>query len=109
VTNNHLLAAAGTLLWILVPAAPAASVYNFVTVNGPGDNGGGTTVNAISNAGALVGFGMNANDTVLTNFVRNSSGTFATPRSPAFTSAPTACSTGSSPRLQPLRRSPGPQ
>lgn len=74
--SKHLLTAAGALLWTLAPAVPAASIYNFVSVDGPGDNAGGTTVNAISNAGALVGFSMNANDSVLTNFVRNPAGTF---------------------------------
>ena len=43
-------------------AADAAPVYNnFVTLNGAGDNAGGTTVNAVSNSGAIVGFSSNAN------------------------------------------------
>ncbi len=59
--------------------ANAAPIYtSFVTVNGPGDNAGGTTVNGVSNTGALVGFSSNANMTVLTNFVRNPDGTFTT-------------------------------
>jgi hypothetical protein len=58
-------------------AANAAPIYNnFITVNGAGDNAGGTTINAVSNSGALVGFSTNANATVLTNFVRNPNGTF---------------------------------
>jgi hypothetical protein len=57
--------------------ADAAPIYNnFITINGPGDNAGGTTVNAVSNTGAIVGFSSNANATVLTNFVRNPDGTF---------------------------------
>lgn len=59
-------------------AADAAPIYNFVTLNGPGDNGGGTTVNGVSNSGAIVGFSSNADMTVLTNFVRNPDGTFTT-------------------------------
>jgi hypothetical protein len=59
-------------------AAHAAPIYNFVTFNGPGDNAGGTTVNGISNSGAIVGFSSNANMTVITNFVRNPDGIFST-------------------------------
>ena len=70
------LLAAAALTTLATMAAHAASIYNFVTVNGSGDNGGGTTINAISNSGALVGFSTNANQTVLTNFVRNANGTF---------------------------------
>jgi len=72
-----------SLLWCAVFAftglsARAGTIYNFVTLNGPGDNAGGTTVNAVSNTGAIVGFSSNANATVLTNFVRNPAGTFST-------------------------------
>lgn len=57
--------------------ATASPVYStFVTFSGPGDNAGGTTVNGVSNTGAIVGFSTNANATVLTNFVRNANGTF---------------------------------
>ncbi len=59
-------------------AAHAATLYNFVTFDGSGDNAGGTTVNGVSNTGAIVGFSSNANATVLTNFVRNPNGTFST-------------------------------
>jgi hypothetical protein len=60
-------------------AAHASPVYNnFVTVNGPGDNAGGTTVNGVSNLGALVGFSSNANMTVFTNFIRNPDGSLTT-------------------------------
>ena len=56
--------------------ASADPMYpTFFTINGPGDNGGGTTVNGLSNSGAIVGFSTNANATVLTNFVMNLNGT----------------------------------
>jgi hypothetical protein len=71
-----ILAVAGYISLTL--AANAASIYNFTTINGPGDNAGGTTVNGVSNAGSLVGFSTNANGTVLTNFVRSPDGTIAT-------------------------------
>ena len=57
-------------------SAYAGPVYNFTTFDGAGDNAGGTTVNGVSNTGAIVGFSTNANATVLTNFVRNPNGTF---------------------------------
>jgi PEP-CTERM motif len=73
--TTSILAAAA--LASLTLAANATPVYNnFVTFNGPGDNAGGTTVNAVSNSGAIVGFSSNANMTVFTNFVRNPNGTF---------------------------------
>ena len=55
-------------------------VYNFTTIDGPGQNAGGTTVNGINNNGALVGFSSDnaATPTLLTNFVRNPNGTFTT-------------------------------
>jgi hypothetical protein len=57
--------------------ANASPIYNnFVTFNGSGDNGGGTTVNAVNNLGAIVAFSSNATATLLTNFVRNTDGTF---------------------------------
>ena len=57
--------------------AQGGPIYNnFFTINGPGDNGGGTTVNGVSNSGEIVGFSSNANQTVLTNFGRNPNGTF---------------------------------
>jgi hypothetical protein len=70
---------AALALATITVAANAAPIYNnFVTFNGPGDNAGGTTVNGVSNTGAIVGFSSNANMTVLTNFVRNPDGTFNT-------------------------------
>jgi hypothetical protein len=74
-TTSMLAAAAIASLTL---AANAAPVYSFTTINGPGDNAGGTTVNAVSNSGAIAGFSSNANMTVLTNFVRNPNGTFTT-------------------------------
>jgi PEP-CTERM motif len=71
------LLACGTFVFAGL-AADAAPIYNnFVTLNGPGDNAGGTTVNAVSNSGAIVGFSSNANATVLTNFVRDPAGNFS--------------------------------
>jgi hypothetical protein len=69
----------GAALASLAIPANAASVYTFFNVAGPGDNAGGTTVNGLSNTGALVGFSANANDTVFTNFIRSPNGTFTTP------------------------------
>lgn len=62
----------------IFPGVSAADpIYSqFVTFNGPGDNGGGTTVNGISNSGAIVGFSTNADGATLTNFVRNPNGSF---------------------------------
>jgi hypothetical protein len=57
-------------------AAHAGSIYTFTTFDGLGDSAGGTTVNGVSNSGAIVGFSSNASGTVLTNFVRNPDGTF---------------------------------
>jgi hypothetical protein len=71
-----LAAIALAFLALFTRDANATSLYNFVTFDGPGDNAGGTTVNGLSNSGAIVGFSSNANMTVLTNFVRNSNGTF---------------------------------
>jgi hypothetical protein len=49
------------------------STYNFTSFDGPGQNGGGTTVNGINNNGYIVGFSTNnaANPTLFTNFVLN--------------------------------------
>jgi hypothetical protein len=61
------------------PTANASPVYsNFVTFNGPGNSAGGTTANAISNAGAIVGFSSDnaAAPTLFTNFVLNPNQTF---------------------------------
>jgi hypothetical protein len=68
---------AAAVVWA-AGASFAAPIYNFTTFDGAGDNGGGTTVNGVSNTGAIAGFSSNANMTVLTNFVRNSNGTFTT-------------------------------
>jgi hypothetical protein len=60
--------------------AKPASIYNFTSFDGPGQNGGGTTVNGINNNGSIVGFSSDnaATPTLLTNFVRNPNGTFTT-------------------------------
>jgi hypothetical protein len=68
----------GAVFALSTLTANASSIYNFVTFNGPGDNGGGTTANAISNSGAIVGFSANASDTLFTNFVLNPNQTFST-------------------------------
>jgi hypothetical protein len=61
-------------------AANAGTVYSFTSFDGPGNNGGGTTVNGIDNNGELVGFSSdNATvPTLFTNFIRNANGTFTT-------------------------------
>ena len=77
-TRKTFLLACGTFAFFGI-AANATPVYNnFVTINGPGDNGGGTTINGVSNTGAIVGFSSNANMSVLTNFVLSPGGTFTT-------------------------------
>src|SRR5579863_4205901 len=77
-TRSMLLMACATFAFAGL-AAQASPIYNnFSTLNGSGDNAGGTTINGVSNSGAIVGFSSNANQTVLTNFVRNPNGTFST-------------------------------
>ena len=60
---------------ISIPAS-AATVYNFTSFDGPGSNGGGTTVDGINNNGDLVGFSSdNANTpTLFTDFIRDANG-----------------------------------
>ena len=73
------LAAGATALAVgLSIPAHAATVYNFTSFDGPGNNGGGTTVNGIDNNGDLVGFSSDnpATPTLFTNFIRNPNGTF---------------------------------
>ncbi len=63
----------------LAISAGAGPIYNnFITFDGPGDNAGGTTVNAVSSNGAVVGFSSNANMTVFTNFMGNPAGPLTT-------------------------------
>lgn len=73
------LLAAGitTLAMGLALPASAGTIYNFTSFDGLGNNGGGTTVNGIDNNGDVVGFSSDnaATPTLLTNFVRNPSGT----------------------------------
>jgi len=61
--------------------ACAATSYSFTNFDGPGNNAGGTTINAINNNGAVVGFSADdaATPTLLTNFIRNSDGTYTFP------------------------------
>jgi probable HAF family extracellular repeat protein len=56
----------------------ARAAYVFTTFDGPGDDSGGTTASGINNLGQIVGFSSNAGGTDLTNFVRNTDGTFTT-------------------------------
>ncbi|MDE3168364.1 MAG: hypothetical protein KGN36_21360, partial [Acidobacteriota bacterium] len=58
--------------------ALAGPVYNFTNFDGPGNNGGGTTVNGINNNGAATGFSSDnaVTPTLFTNFIRNPNGTF---------------------------------
>jgi hypothetical protein len=60
--------------------AKPAAIYTFTSFDGPGQNGGGTTVNGINNNGDIVGFSSDnaANPTLVTNFILNPSGTFTT-------------------------------
>ena len=66
------------VLAIFYLTSTAHAVYYFSSFDGSGNNGGGTTVDGINNAGAVVGFSADnaANPTLLTNFVRNSAGSF---------------------------------
>ena len=64
---------------LTVSLARPSTVYNFHSFDGPGQNGGGTTVNGINNNGAIVGFSSDnaINPTLLTNFVLAPNGTVA--------------------------------
>jgi probable HAF family extracellular repeat protein len=64
-----------TALSVALVAGPVRADYTFVNFDGPGSNGFMTTVNAINNNGAVVGFSTDAN-AVNTNFVRNPDGSF---------------------------------
>lgn len=78
----------GTLLAAAIAAfalalsipAHAGTIYNFTSFDGPGNNGGGTTVNGIDNNGDLVGFSSDnaAVPTLFTNFIRSANGTLST-------------------------------
>jgi hypothetical protein len=67
---------------VLAVSANAAAIYNFTSFDGPGNNGGGTTVNAIDNNGDVVGFSSDnaANPTLRTNFIRNAASTLTIQR-----------------------------
>ena len=66
------------LALVFAISANADVIYNFTSFDGPGNNGGGTTVNGINNNGDLVGFSSDnaATPTLFTNFIRNPNGTF---------------------------------
>ena len=80
--NRRIFIAAGiTALAVgLSIPANAGPIYNFISFDGPGNNGGGTTVNGIDNNGDVVGFSSDtlATPTLFTNFIRNANGTFTT-------------------------------
>ena len=61
----------------LAATANAAAIYNFNSFDGPGNNGGGSTVNGIDNNGDAVGFSSDnaAAPTLFTDFIRNPNGT----------------------------------
>jgi hypothetical protein len=61
-----------------MPQGKPSGMYMFMMFDGPGDNAGGTTVNAISESGDVLGFSSNADGSVLTNFIRARSGSFTT-------------------------------
>ena len=68
------------ILAALLSTPAWADSMQFTNFDGPGNNGGGTTVNAINNNGAVVGFSTNnaSTPTLFTNFIRNPNGTFTT-------------------------------
>jgi hypothetical protein len=72
------LTGTAVLAAILSLSANASPIYNFTSFDGPGNNGGGTTVNGINNFGDVVGFSSDnaATPTLFTNFIRNANGTF---------------------------------
>ncbi len=77
---QRLIASAGIVLLVAALPLPAsAGPFNFTSFDGPGNNGGGTTVNGINNAGDVVGFSSDnaATPTLFTNFIRNPDGTFS--------------------------------
>jgi uncharacterized membrane protein len=75
----YTLTGIAVLAVVLSAQANAAAIYNFTSFDGPGNNGGGTTVNGINNNGATVGFSSDnaANPTLFTNFTRGSGGIFS--------------------------------
>jgi hypothetical protein len=80
--NRRVLIAVGVIAGAVGFFSPAnaGTVYNFISFNGPGNNGGGTTVNGIDSSGDVVGFSSDnaATPTLFTNFIRNVNGTFTT-------------------------------
>jgi hypothetical protein len=77
-------AAHWAILAVVMAPFATASTYNFTSFDGPGQNGGGTTVDGISNSGSIVGFSTNnaATPTLFTNFVLNPNGCRPSTRPP---------------------------
>ncbi len=71
--------ALGAVALVFAVSAKADVPYTFTSFDGPGNNGGGTTVNGINNNGAVVGFSSDnaATPTLLTNFIRSPNGAIA--------------------------------
>jgi hypothetical protein len=69
-------AVVGAVALAALSSPAGAAGYNFTSFDGPGGNGGGTTVNGINNLGDVVGFSTNA-AAILTNFIRNPDGSFS--------------------------------
>lgn len=65
-----------TLLGIAVVSPALAQNYHFTNFDGPGLNGGGTTVNGLNNNGTEVGFSADASLFLFTNFLRTPTGVF---------------------------------
>jgi hypothetical protein len=62
--------ATAVLAAVLSLSANATPLYNFTSFDGPGNNGGGTTVNGINNFGDVLGFSSDnaATPTLFINF-----------------------------------------
>jgi hypothetical protein len=75
----YTLTGIAVLAVVLSAQANAAAIYNFTSFDGPGNNGGGTTVNGINNNGVTVGFSSDnpANPTLFTNFTRGAGSLFS--------------------------------
>jgi len=72
--RSSLLCTAGVMVVFWTSIAHAGP-YTFQSFNGAGNNGGGTTANAISNNGSVVGFSSDGAGN-LTNWIRNPDGSF---------------------------------
>jgi hypothetical protein len=78
VTTARARIAAGLTGLAALLSSSARADFIFTNFDGPGNNGGGTTVNAINNNGATVGFSSDnaMTPTLFTNFIRSPNGTF---------------------------------